>query len=523
MKKRNYVLSILGMIAMVLAACSTTANPSSSSSTTSQGNADTFTYAISSNPTATNPIVTSDRWGLTVANMMYSPLVRVDGDGNQENELAESVNVSEDGMTITVTLRKDVKWSDGEPFTADDVVFTYETRANKANGNYSKLWLNDQQIGIKKVDDYTVQFLLPTASAAAVNNIVTEMYIIPEHAYKNIADFSVNDLDVSPVGTGPYQLKEYKRGEYLSFVANEHYYKGTPSIQNVVLRVITSADTTRLALQTGEVDAAFVLPAEVSDLNTATIATYAYSENRVGYMGLNTATEELQDVRVRQAILYALNKNDMNMAAYISEEYYTNVYSILPPGNPFATSNVEKYEQNLEKARALLSEAGVSDLRLKLGYNASDAAQAVQATFIQQQLQQIGVTVELAGGDSTALFTELRKAGSTAYHLFLGGYIMGNDPDQYTPLFKSGARANYFQYKSAKTDELFATGAVELNAEKRKEIYVQLQQQIASDAIIYPIVDNKKILAVNKRIKNVEKAGLVSIYTFEDMSKLTIE
>lgn len=522
MNKRSLLTGLFAASAVVLAACaSNTTNTSTTTTSATSNNA--FTYAISGDPTSINPITTSDRWGLTVTNMIFSPLVRVEGDGSKTYELAESIEPSADGLTLTVKLKKDIKWSDGEAFTADDVVFTYTKKADKANNSFKQMWIGDQQIQVVKVDDYTVEFKLPAASAAALENVATEIYILPEHVYKNVTDFSGSDLGVTPVGTGPYKMVEYKRGEYFRFEANEHYYRGKAAINEVVLRIITSTDTAKLALQKGEVDAAVVLPSDIADLDKNSITAYPYSENRIGYMGLNTATQELSDVRVRQAILYALNKEEMNKAVYLAPEYYATPSSILPPNNPFVTTDVEKYETNIEKAKALLAEAGVSNLTLKLGYTATDKPNTLQATLIQQQLQKIGVNVELAGGDGTAVFTELRKKGSTQYHLFLGGYIMGNDPDLYSALFASGQRSNYFQYSSDVTDRLFKEGAVELDPAKRKEIYNTLQKTIAEDAIIYPIVDNRRILAVNNRIGNVTDAGLIPIYSIEDMSKLTIK
>ncbi|HEL9644955.1 ABC transporter substrate-binding protein [Streptococcus suis] len=519
--KKKWLAGIIALGAsLTLAACSASSSTTGSSAGAST---DTFTYAINGDPSSTNPINTSDRWGLTLTNFIYSPLIRVEADGSYVNELAESYDIAADGLSITVKLRQDVKWSDGEVFTADDVIFTYEQKVKEENGNADGLWINGQPVRFEKVDDYTVKFVLPAVSAAALDNIVTETYIIPQHVFEDEADFSVAELANSPVGTGPYKLVEYKRGEYIKLEANENYYKDVASIKNLVLRIIESADTTKVALQTGEVDAAFVLPSDIQDLDTDTITTYAYTENRIGYLGLNTSTEELKDVRVRQALLYALNKDEMNQAAYLDKEYYETPYSFLPVANPYVTADVEKYEQNVETAKKLLAEAGVTDLTINLGYNSTDAAQTLQATLIQQQLAAIGVTVELAGGDSTALFTELKKEGSTTYDLFLGGYIMGNDPDQYARLFKSGGASNYFKLQSSKVDSLFEAGAVELDQEKRQVIYDDLQATLADEAAIYSIVDNKKILAVNNRVQGVEEAGLIPIYTFEDPSKLTIE
>ncbi|MHC5267885.1 ABC transporter substrate-binding protein [Enterococcus sp. LJL98] len=523
-KRKKWLVSGFVLAGLLLAACAGKAETPKSEGASGAGAQETFTYAISGDPSATNPINASDRWGLTINQMIYSPLVIVETDGTEKNALAKSVEAAADGLSLTVKLREDVKWSDGEDFTADDVVFTYEQKVKKENGNADQLWVGDQPIAIEKVDDYTVKFVLPSASAAALQNIVTETFIIPEHVFHEVEDFSVNELPVAAVGTGPYKLKEYKRGEYLTFEANEHYYGGKAGIKNVTLRIIESSDTAKVALQKGEVDAAVVLPSDIADLDTEQLQIYPYSENRVGYIGVNTQSEELKDEKVRQAVFFALNKEELNQAAYLDKAYYEQPYTFLPPNNPYATTEgVEKYETNIEKSKALLKEAGVTDLKLNIAFASTDPAQTIQATLAQQQLQQAGIQVTLEGGDGTAIYTELGKKGSTKYNLFTGGYIMGNDPDLYGSLFKSDGSANYFQANNPITDELFEKAAVELDSEKRQELYNELQREIAKDARIYPIVDNKKILAVNKRITDVEAAGLIPIYTFEDMSKLKIQ
>lgn len=514
MKKKVWPVLLSALALIVLVACGKGA------ASGANGSDATFTYAINGDPENMNPISTSDRWGLTVSNLVYSPLIRVEADGSYKNELAESYEVAKDGLSITVKLRKDVKWSDGEKLTADDVIFTYETKAKKENGNASHLYINDKPVAFEKVDDYTVKFVLPEVSAPALDNIVTETYILPKHVYEK-EDFTGKQLKATAVGSGPYKLVEYKNGEYLRFEANENYYKGVAKIKNLVLRIITNSETAKVALQTGEVDASYILPSEISDYDSNAIATYAYTENRVGYMGLVTNTPELTDIRVRQAILYALNKADMNKAAYVDSKYFETPNSFLPVANPYRSDDVESYKQDLDKAKKLLSDAGVSDLTLSLAYSSSDAAQSLQATLIQEQLSKVGIKVELAGGDASAISAEIKKP-NPKFNLFLNGYIMGNDPDQYARLFTTGGASNYFKISNTTIDDLFKQGAVELDQAKRKEIYNKLQAELADQAVIYPIVDNKKVLAVNKRIGNVEESGLVPIYTFEDPSLLTV-
>lgn len=519
MTKRRYALAaLLAVTALAVTACSGTSAEDSTGETAATGE---FTYVISSDPSSLNPINVGDRWGLTVTNLIYSPLARVEADGTVVNELAETIEPAEDGLSVTVTLKDDLTWSDGEPLTAEDVVFTYANKAARENGNADLLWIGDEQITAEATDDKTVVFHLPSVSASALSNIATETYIIPEHVYGDVTDFSVAELDPIAVGSGPYKLVEYERGQYLTFEANEHYYGEEPNIPNITLQIVSNSDTVKTALQTGEVDAAFVTADQLDELSASGLDVYTYAEGRVAYLGLNLA--RLTDQRVRQAIFYALDRDDINTAAFLSDEYYDNAYSILPPGNKYATEDVEKYDQDTDAATALLEEAGAEGLTFTLAYAGDDPTQTTQATLIQQQLEAVGVTVELAGVDANAVYTEIEKGADSQYDAFLGGYIMGQDPDAYSLLYRTDASANYFQYSSAETDALFDAGAVELDDSARADIYADLQVQIAEDAVIYPLADNLKILAVNSRIGGVEEAKPVPIYTLENFGLLTEE
>nr|WP_242461344.1 ABC transporter substrate-binding protein [Weissella confusa] len=216
MKKQMLVATTLSMLAISAGGMTNQVLAASKS--------DTFTYAISGDLESTNPIATSDRWGLTFDNIQYSPLFHVAEDGSYEPVLATSHDVSSDGKTITVNLRHGVKWSDGQPFTADDVVFTYQKLADKANGNSDNLYINNQPIQIEKVNDNQVKFALPEKSASAVNNIMTDTFIIPKHVYDKTTDFSGSSLTPGNVGTGPYTLESYKQGQEVRFVRNAHLF-----------------------------------------------------------------------------------------------------------------------------------------------------------------------------------------------------------------------------------------------------------------------------------------------------------
>ncbi|WP_420111082.1 ABC transporter substrate-binding protein [Pseudactinotalea sp.] len=512
---------------LALVACSSPADVDTTPSAEGGGEAETqgtgtLNFAIGGDPMSLNPINVSDRWGLTTTNLVYSPLARIEPDGSLTPELAESIETAPDGLSVTVTLREDVLWSDGEPLTADDVVFTYTEKAKVENGNADSLLVGGEPITATAVDEHTVRFDLPGISAAAANNLATETYILPEHVYGELDDLSVTELDPIAVGTGPYALAEYRPGELLRLEANESYYGGAPQIANLNLRIVTNADTIKAALQTGEIDGAAVLPAELGDLEGAPVEPYVYSEGRVAYLGAIETKPVLEVVRVRQALFFGIDREELNVAAYLSEDYFDSAATILPPSNPyFSTDGVETYEQDRDQAETLLTEAGVSGLEVTLAYTSTDPAQAVQATLIQQQLSQIGVTVRLSGLDSSALYAELDNPAEASFDLFLGGYIMGNDPDFYGALFRTGASANYFDYSNPDTDALFDAGAATLDDSERQAIYLDLQRQIAEDAVFFPIVDNNRILVFNERIGGVEDSTPVAIYSLEHWELLT--
>ena len=319
-------------------------NSSAASDTASSTSKDdTFTYAIAGDPGETvNVITTSDRYGLSTIKMIYSPLYMNNADGINWF-LATDYSVSDDNLTYTFNLRDDVTWSDGEPFTADDVVFTYEEMEKEENVGwaYSQLVYNEGTVKVTKVDDYTVSFTFPFQTPTAVE-MLSQIFIMPEHIYKDVTDYEHNDYNMNSVGTGPYKLVDYQAGSYLRFEANESYFKGTPSIKNIVFRIIENSDTAILALQSGEIDAYSATPSEVEklDMDQNNLTAYTYTEGRVGYMMINC--NRVPDQKVRQAIFYALDKKAMNDAAFLSDEYYLTPNTFLPTNSQFYDdSNVE--------------------------------------------------------------------------------------------------------------------------------------------------------------------------------------
>ena len=523
MKTKNIskIVAIILAISIFLVSCGKNENTSIDSG---KEQADSFIYGLAGDPgNSVNVITTSDRYGLMTIKALYSPLYMYNADGINYF-LAESMTQSEDKLTYTAKLREGVKWSDGEPFTADDVVFTYEAMAKEENAGwaYSQLIFNGQPLKVEKVDEYTVNFTLPEISSPGIE-LLANIFIMPKHIYEGETNFENSEKNATPVGTGPYKLAEYKAGQYVKFEKNENYFLGEPNIDTVIFRIIPDANTAKLALQKGEINALSVQSSDLTDLlKTDSLTDYKYEEGRVAYLVINSNSEKLKDKKVRQAIFYAMNREDLINAAFGSKEFADESYTFLPNGNPFHTDDVEKYDFDQEKAKKLLEEAGVSNLTVKLGYPSNDVPSQKEATIIQQNLKAVGINVELAGGEGTAISQQMRKEDSD-YDMFLGGYIMGIDPDTFSPLFTSESNANYSHYKDAELDDLFNKGRVETDQAKRKEIYDSIQQRIQDNAFFYPMLENKRIVVMSSSLSGIEEAKLVPVYTFEDMSKLNFK
>lgn len=486
----------------------------------SEGGESTFTYAIAGDPGANvNVITTSDRFGLMTLKMIYSPLYMYNADGINYF-LAKSIDTSDDNLSYTMHLRDDVKWSDGEKFTADDVVFTFEAMEKEENAGwaYSQLVYKEGAVKIEKVDDYTVKLTMPFVNSAAVE-MFSQIFIMPKHVYENVTNFENNDVNTKPVGTGPYVMSEYSAGSYVKFTKNENYFLGAPSIDNIVYRIIENENTAMTAIQSGEVDAWIGTPAQVAQMNldSANLTVYPYQEGRVAYMMINAARVQNEDLR--KAILYALDKKAIADAALLSSDYYDLPWSFMPPNSKFFTEDVEKYEQNLEKSKEYLAASGVQKPELNLAYSGSDTLQSTSALLVQEQLEKAGFKVTLSGIDSKALSQQMKDKNNT-YDMYFGGYIMGIDPDTFSSLFETGAAFNYMYYDQPEINEMFAQGRKETDETKRKEIYTNLQKKIQDTACFYPLYSNKRLLVVSKNVSGIDAAKLVPVYTFEDTSKL---
>lgn len=532
--KRNHVglVTLLISIIMVLSACGGSGNgngaaaPSGNNASAPEADGQpkdggSLIIAVSDDPKALNPLYAGDRVTLTINQSLYAPLFNI-SDGKKTFVLAESETVSEDHLTYTIKLRDGLKWHDGQPITADDLVFSINSilDENQHNPNRSYYIFNSKPVTVKKVDDLTVDIVLPEVSAS-FDGALVQLFPIPEHIFKGEADIEKSAKNDNPIGSGPFKFKEYRPGEYVTLERFDDYFAGKAHLDSVTYRIAKDPNAANLALQNGEIQMRMVDTQDYKKLNdTGKFNMLVYPEGRLQYMVFNLNVPAMQDVRVRQAIAYALDRNELITASYSSTEFAEPAYSILTPDTLYQTSDVEKYDYNLDKAKQLLSEAGVGNLKLRLAYTNTNKPQESQALYIQQKLKDAGIEVELLPMDVTAYGNKTLDMNNKDFELNFGGYIMGYEPDAYKSLYMSEEAYNYSHYKDPAFDELWSKAAVETDETKRAELYKQIQQTVANQMTVYPIAYTKAVVAIDNSYGGVEEARPKPVVMLEDLSKL---
>jgi len=319
-----------------------------------------FRIAFPSDIMTTNPFMAYDLRSLWVINLIYDPLLRLDKDLQVVPWLAESWEVSDDGLTYTFHLRRDVKWHDGTPFTADDVVFTFGEGMRQETTRF--IGLKDIIESVEKVDEYTVRFKLKTPYPFFLLELATGYYyIVPKHIAEGV------DLrkweNPEPIGTGPFKWVERVIGEYIVLVRNEDFWiKGVPKITKVIVKVIPEAESRFLAIKNGEVDterydtAVTLLPRAKEDPNLRVITAPGLW---LIYVAFNTYNH-FYDPKVFLAIHYAINRTEVVEKANAGYGY--PVYTILNRYWHGEYAAPITFEYNPEKAKQLLEEAGWKDI-----------------------------------------------------------------------------------------------------------------------------------------------------------------
>lgn len=491
---------------------------------------DTIVIGIEAPDGVFNPAYRESVYDRYVADAMFSYIADIKHDGTLEDSLG-SVKPSEDGLTYTITLKDGVKWSSGNPITSDDLEFTMLVKSDaKYDGpsDYSALnikgWAayhdgtSDKISGIEKVDAKTLKVTLEEVNASAIYDMGNFQPMPKEFYGKHYKQGEGDKLQAvhrtPEVFSGPYKLKEYKEGQSVTFEANENFFRGKAKIPNLIYKV-TNKNTAMQLLETGEVDinALTVSVENVSQIKTkGFLDQHIFPTNGYGYMAFNHRREALKDVKVRQAIAYALNREAITQNVY---KGYANVINIPQSKVSWAyTDDVEKYEFNLDKANALLDEAGwkkgsdgireKDGKRLSLKFLAStpnevnDAILAIAAG----DFKQAGIEFKPEQMDYNTVKAKVKQENGD-YDMYFMAWNLTPDPDG-TTVFKTAGSQNQNGYSNAKVDEFLEKGLRATSQDERAKIYQEMYKELNKDLPYIFVYQRRDMWVVNSRIKNVD-------------------
>lgn len=467
-----------------------------------------------------------------VSSKIFDGLVSYTPDFKLIPRLAESWEVSEDGKTVTFKLREGVTWHDGKPFTSADVEFTFMKILKVLHPRGKSTFQNLE--AVETPDEHTAVFKLSVPTPYLMRALAgAESPIIPKHIYEN-DDPMKNPANVAPVGTGPFKFGEFVRGSHLLLTRNENYWdKGKPYLDQLVVRFIADSASRAAALESGEVQygAQYVVPlndvARLAQNPNLVVSTDGWDYNTsVNYMDFNLRRPLWQDVRVRQAIVHAIDKD------FIVKNIWHGF--AVPADGPitnrqvdFHTTDVPHYEFDLDKAAKLLDEAGYplkDGVRFKatIDYSPSGDSFRETAEVLKQNLAKIGVELTLQAKDGPTYTRTLWTDYDFDINIFsasnIADPVIGLQRFYWSKTIQKGAAySNGSGYSNPEMDRLLEAGMVENDPQKRREIYVKMQQLALTDLSTYPIVYMKWFSIYNKSVKDMNTTALGLYENFADV------
>jgi peptide/nickel transport system substrate-binding protein len=408
---------------------------------------------------------------------VYDTLISKSFEGEFTPRLAERWDISDDNQVYTFYLREGVKWSDGKPFTAEDVVFSLDYYKNSSLMG----WIYKDCESFEAVNDHTFRMTMNVPNATILSYLSYEAYapIIPKHGIETYGE----NYGTSPetiIGTGPYEVVEFNHDVSITFKAKEDYWGGPVELKHVVLEKITDTNTAIVALQTGEIDIYFVpLSGEayerLKDSEHLTFSQYTIPRHEGVFMYCRSGT--FADVRMRRAVAHAISKEDLLMIGMDGLGTLINYPGDIGPSmtaNPMYQPETI-YEYDLERARALVEECGmVGHPVVVKSYNTDPyASQAVQ---IQSVLMSIGLDAMVQPMERSAFLEAMNKEeceifpfswNATTYDMdeALGSALHSQNP---------GSRGNYSFYVNTELDPLIEAARATADIEERKELYRQV-------------------------------------------------
>lgn len=469
---------------------------------TCNGLASTLHLSIAANPSRLNPLISTDRTSSEVSQWIFNGLIKYDKDANIVPELAQSYHFVDD-TTLVFELRHDVKWSDGVPFTAKDVLFTYETIISpKIFTPYASGFMHI--LHVKIIDEFTIEVKYKYPYFKALE--VWMMEVLPEHKLKNEADLMTSKFNQNPLGTGSYTLTQFNISKDIVLDANPSYFIHKPNLDKIIFHYLPDPSSEFLMLKSYQLDVGSLTPLQLErQINEDFRKHYTIYEeisHIYTYMGFNLKSEKFKDPRVREALSLAIDRQELVDILYFGHgKVCTGPF--LPGTGAFNAATLAP-KPDLQKAKALLKEAGYDENHPFEFELTTSANRTTAAEVLQYQLQKAGVVMKLRAVEWQAFLNTVifpRK-----FEAVLMAWSLGLKSDAYAIWHSESIRKggfNFVGYENAEVDELIKKAEKIVDQEKFDALYQEIFTKIVADNPYLFLVIPNSITVVNKEITPV--------------------
>lgn len=457
----------------------------------------TLIAALGNAPRHLNPAVQSGVVTGFPGTQLFAAPLRYDEDWTPQPYLAESWKLADDQLSMTLNLVKDATFHDGKPITSEDVKFSVETI--KANHPFKTMFAPVETVETPNAHTAILKLSQPhPALMLAMSSQL--MPIIPKHIYGDGQDAKKHDRNSdNVVGSGPFKLVEYKRGEHVIVERYDGFFiKGRPYLDKIVMKIIKDPAARTIALENGELHMSSFesLPRNINRMKkneSLTVTSDGYAAiGAIDWLAFNTAKGKTADVNVRKAIAYAVDKKFIQKAIFqgTAENANTGIH----PGSPFYSPEVEAYDLDLDKANKLLDDAGykkgADGMRFKLTADFGWPGVKAQVEYLKSALKKIGIDVTVRA--SPDFPTWAKTISGHDFDLTWDTVFNWGDPVigvhrtyQSSNIKKGVIWSNTQSYKNAKVDELLEQAGKEPDPAKRKALYTEFQKIVADELPVY--------------------------------------
>ena len=462
-------------------------------------------------------MIAGDSASSTIAGNIFNSLIKYDEKLNHAPELAKKWVISPDQKTITFTLKDNLVWADGTPLTSEDVLFTWQLVTDP---NTRTPYASDYLL-VKKAsapDKNTFEVTYEETYAPAIDTWAS-LHILPKHLLKD-EDINNTYFSRKPTGSSYYQLNKWVSGQQVSLKSNTNSSQGLPQIEQLISRIIPDTSSQFLELTADNIDLMSINPIQYQRVFPARkdmlekINLYKELGNGYTYLGFNLKKAPFNDVNVRQAINYAIDKDEVIKGVLLG--LGEPIASPYKPGTRWNNPNLQPYAYNPKKALDLLKKAGYEKnedgyfekngkvLAFEILTN-QNKQREMTAVLVQRRLKEIGIEVTIRVLEWASFINQYIRTGD--FNAVVLGWSLSLDPDQFNIWHSSQqgpGQFNFIGYENSQVDKLLELGRKELDANKREKIYHQFSEHLLNDSPIVYLYAGYGLSAVNKRVQGIK-------------------